>query len=146
MNFLGRNFNQVQLDMLGANQARQMQKSGKTYDKTTTLLVVVPIIIVIFLLIIIFSLLGAQKSYVYYNGTLYIDHGYKTSYTEVSNLDGVESGIMTYVSTQADGLTSDFETNCEKFAGGVVYVIPNDSYQIIIRTPEFEFYRLVSAT
>lgn len=145
MNFSSGNLNQVQLDMLGANQAMKMQKSGKVFNKKATVGVVAAALAVFLLIAGILAATSSTKTYVYYNGTLYLDHSYQTSYTEIANLGGVEAGTMTCVPKEANELSENFETNCEDFDGGSVYIIPGDSSQIIICTPEFKFYRLVPA-
>lgn len=142
MNFSSRNLNQVQLDMLGANQAIQMQNSGKIYNKKATLGVVAAIVLLLLLIAAMLAATSSKKSYVYYNGNLYLDHGYQTSYTEIANLGGTEVGEMTWATDESSELSEDFETTCEAYDGGAVYVIPGDKSQVIICTPEFKFYRL----
>ena len=145
MNFSGRNFNQVQLDMLGANQAMKMKNSGKVYNKKSTLHVVGAIVLFFMLLVVILVATSSEKPYVYYNGNLYLDHGYQTSYTEIVNLEGTEAGKMTWVKGKPSELSKNMETTCEAYDGGTVYMIPGDKSQIIICTPEFKFYRLTLA-
>lgn len=145
MNFSGRNYNQIQLDMLGANQAMQMQNSGKVYNKKTTWLVIGAAVLFFVLLGVILAATSGKKPYVYYNGNLYLDHGYQTSYTEIVNLGGTEAGKMTWVTGKPSELSKDLETTYEAYDGGTVYRIPGDKSQIIICTPEFKFYRLTLA-
>jgi hypothetical protein len=141
MNFAGRNMNQAQLEMLGANQAREMQRRGKVYNKKSTGMVLLSVTLVLLALSGILALTATPKKYVYYHGTLYLDHGYSTTYTNVINLGGEEVGSIFYDGKSYRELSADFETNCEDYDGGAVYVLPED-YAIIVRTQDWKFYQL----
>lgn len=142
MNFAGRNFQQLQLDMLGANQAMQTQRKGIVYKRSSLALVLIVIAVGFIVAISFLATADSRKAYVYYNGALYLDHGYETNYTEIVTLGGEKCGVMFYCDTTSKNLSKNLETNSPKFDGGIVYTIPNEAYQIIIQTTDHDFYRL----
>jgi hypothetical protein len=141
MNFAGRNLDQLQLEMLGANQAREMRRRGKVYSRRATGIVVAAAMALLLALAGILLLTAAPKKYVYYHGKLYLDHGYQTTYTNLVNLGGTEAGEIVYNGKNYKELSADFETNCQDYAGGAVYALPED-YAIIVRTQDWKFYQL----
>jgi hypothetical protein len=143
VNFAGRNLDQLQLEMLGANQAREMRRRGKVYSRKATGIVVAAAVALALLLALagILLLTAAPKKYVYYHGKLYLDHDYQTTYTNLVNLGGTEAGEIVYHGKNYKELSADFETNCQDYAGGAVYALPED-YAIIVRTLDWEFYQL----